>query len=263
MEIPSLDIWEKFDDLSLPSLLTDLSFGVSFFGDLFGNDAHEENYAGSSLVHLHEAASDLHCGLLENKEFLYSESNSLNPKDLEVVVKPKCSTVLLDHSYFQNEDVVRDEEDFKDVVKDEEEFKIKLIEENIGRVGKHLRIRKKKFDCKKKKHTRSILKPKQYHVKYFKRKPKFKNEERHHHNSNERQRREDLRLKFEAVRRKVPDLSGIKKASKLVILEAAAEYCEELFDKVEDLEKEKIIVLHKNKILKNQIRMLSEQKKII
>ena len=88
-------------------------------------------------------------------------------------------------------------------------------------------------------------------------------QERHHHNSNERQRREDLRLKFEAVRRKVPDLSGIKKASKLVILEAAAEYCEELFDKVEDLEKEKIIVLHKNKILKNQIRMLLEQKKII
>ena len=88
-------------------------------------------------------------------------------------------------------------------------------------------------------------------------------QERHHHNSNERQRREDLRLKFEAVRRKVPDLFEIKKASKLVILEAAAEYCEELFEKVEDLKKEKLIMVHKNKILKKQLSMLLKQNKNI
>ena len=113
MEILSIEIWEKFDDLSLPSFSTDLGFGETFFEDLFENDQYGNSFTdcGNSLVHLHEAIADLQCKF-ENEESLYSESNSFNPKDLEVLLQPirdaAVNPVLLDHSYSQDKNILDD-----------------------------------------------------------------------------------------------------------------------------------------------------------
>ena len=69
-----------------------------------------------------------------------------------------------------------------------------------------------------------------------------------------------MKIKFEMLRRKVPCLAENSKSSKFSILESAADYCEELFDKLMHLEEEKSKEEKENKSLKKKLSKLLNQK---
>ena len=65
-----------------------------------------------------------------------------------------------------------------------------------------------------------------------------------------------MKIKFEMLRRKVPCLAENNTSSKFSILETAADYCEELFDKLMYLEEEKSKEEKENKNLKQKLSKL-------
>ena len=65
-----------------------------------------------------------------------------------------------------------------------------------------------------------------------------------------------MKIKFEMLRRKVPCLSENSKSTKFSILESASEYCEELFDKLVNLEEQKSREEKANENLKKQLQNL-------
>ena len=65
-----------------------------------------------------------------------------------------------------------------------------------------------------------------------------------------------MKIKFEMLRRKVPCLAENSKFSEFYILESAADYCEELFDKLMHLEDEKSKEEKENKNLKQKLSKL-------
>jgi Helix-loop-helix DNA-binding domain len=76
------------------------------------------------------------------------------------------------------------------------------------------------------------------------------------HNSLERQRRVDLRLNFDKLRSVVPELCGLEKASKLTILNTAANYCQLLATIEGRLAKERNSESTKHYRLKKRLKSL-------
>ena len=116
MEIPGLDIWEKFEDLSLPPFSPNFSFEETSFDDIFNNSLCEKSVyddGDETLKHLHEAIADLDCSLCNDQlegESLYIKDNLIFSNNLESSFSCddsfRCvnvSTVIIDHPYAQKE----------------------------------------------------------------------------------------------------------------------------------------------------------------
>ena len=116
MEIPGLDIWEKFEDLSLPPFSPNFSFEETSFDDIFNNSLCEKSVyddGDETLKNLHEAIADLDCSLYNDQlegESLYIKDNLIFSNSLESSFSCddsfKCenvSTVIIDHPYAQRE----------------------------------------------------------------------------------------------------------------------------------------------------------------
>jgi hypothetical protein len=73
------------------------------------------------------------------------------------------------------------------------------------------------------------------------------------HNSMERQRRVDLRNNFDQLKDVVPDLVDVEKASKLTILNKAADYCRMLVAQEEKLRREREKELARGQLLKRKL----------
>ena len=90
MEIPSLDIWNKFEDLSLPPFPLNLSFDKTSFDDIFNNSLQDKSFYDVSdddtLKYLHEAIAEPDCSLYniqKEEESLNIENNLILSNDLE------------------------------------------------------------------------------------------------------------------------------------------------------------------------------------
>ena len=79
------------------------------------------------------------------------------------------------------------------------------------------------------------------------------------HNSMERQRRVDLRKNFDMLKICVPELADVEKASKLNILNKAADYCKLLVSLDTKIQKEADKEKQKNAILKKKLEGLMNQ----
>ena len=97
MEIPSLDIWNKFEDLSLPPFPPNLSFDKTSFDDIFNNSLHDKSFYDVSdddtLKYLHEAIAEPDCSLYN----IQKEEESFN--DLESSFSSNDS-FKCEHSYY-------------------------------------------------------------------------------------------------------------------------------------------------------------------
>lgn len=76
------------------------------------------------------------------------------------------------------------------------------------------------------------------------------------HNSMERQRRVDLKNAFDALKTCVPDIAETDRASKLMILDRAADFCQELSRKESALLNEKEKEVKRNQLLQKKLSML-------
>jgi hypothetical protein len=79
------------------------------------------------------------------------------------------------------------------------------------------------------------------------------------HNSMERQRRVDLRKNFDMLKVCVPDLADVEKASKLNILNKAADYCRLLVSLDTKFKKELDKEEQKNAIMRKKLESLCSQ----
>ena len=79
------------------------------------------------------------------------------------------------------------------------------------------------------------------------------------HNSMERQRRVDLRKNFDMLKVCVPDLADVEKASKLNILNKAADYCRHLVSLDTKFKKELDKEEQKNAIMRKKLESLCSQ----
>jgi hypothetical protein len=116
MDIPSLDIWNKFEDLSLPPFSPNLGFEETSFDDIFNNSLHDKSFYDLSdddtPKHLHGAVEEPDCSLYniqKEEESLDIENNLIFSNDLESSLCSndsfKCvneNTVIIDHPYAQN-----------------------------------------------------------------------------------------------------------------------------------------------------------------
>ena len=80
------------------------------------------------------------------------------------------------------------------------------------------------------------------------------------HNSMERQRRVDLKRAFDGLKICVPELAQSDKASKLMILDKAADFCQMLKLKELNLSSEKDRERKKYLLLKKKLQMLEKKK---
>ena len=116
MEIPSLDIWNKFEDLSLPPFSPNLSFEETSFNYIFNNSLQDKSsydVGDDTLKHLNEAGekpdSSLH-NIQQEEASLDIENTLIFSNDLESIFSSDDSfecenvnTVIIDHPYAQRE----------------------------------------------------------------------------------------------------------------------------------------------------------------
>merc|ERR1719474_2585579 len=76
------------------------------------------------------------------------------------------------------------------------------------------------------------------------------------HNSMERQRRVDLKNAFDGLKICVPEIADSDRASKLMILDKAADFCQSLKKKESSLSGEKDKEKRKNTLLRKKLSML-------
>ena len=112
MEIPSLDIWNKFEDLSLQPFSPNLSFEETLFNDIFNNslqDKRSYDVGDDTPKHLNEAGeepeSSLH-NIQQEEASLDIENTLIFSNDLESIFSSDDSfecenvnTVIIDHPY--------------------------------------------------------------------------------------------------------------------------------------------------------------------
>jgi hypothetical protein len=162
MEIPGLDIWEKFEDLSLPPFSPNLNFEETSFDDIFNNSLCEKSVYDDSDETLHEAIADLDCSLYNDQ----LEGESLNIKDDLIFSNSlessfscydsfECenvSTVIIDHPYAQKE---RSNNENHFILNKSED---KLESEPIDKLfsGKHKKSLEKTSKLKQKQRTNAI-----------------------------------------------------------------------------------------------------------
>ena len=79
------------------------------------------------------------------------------------------------------------------------------------------------------------------------------------HNSMERQRRVEQRNHLAYLKKQVPEVADVEKASKLTILRKAMEYCQLLANVDTRVRKERERELNKNAVLKKKLMELSQK----
>eukprot|EP00092_Neocalanus_flemingeri_P060251 GFUD01072197.1.p1 GENE.GFUD01072197.1~~GFUD01072197.1.p1 ORF type:complete len:281 (-),score=71.13 GFUD01072197.1:462-1304(-) len=274
MEILSLDIWGKFEDL-LPPVSPNIvdGFEERLFEDIFNDSVFDKSTCEDetdSLGHLRQAISELNSSLHNDQQDLTFDtdddqifSDSLESSfSFEIVLDDSfecdiANPTLHDHSYSQRGHF----NDDNNTILDENVDNISIMNEHnkedepINTLLTVIRTNKsqdKKEAAPKKPLTRSLLKRQLKYTTNI----SFNFEEREFHNYNERLRREHLKKTFEYLRKRIPLLSGKKKSSKFVILESATEYCKELFDNLVQAQEEKLKEEKENKILKEQLSIL-------
>jgi len=81
------------------------------------------------------------------------------------------------------------------------------------------------------------------------------------HNSMERQRRVDLKNAFDALKMCVPEIADSDRASKLMILDKAAEFCQSLLRKETSLTTEREKEKRRNTLMRRKLTLLKTQSK--
>lgn len=81
------------------------------------------------------------------------------------------------------------------------------------------------------------------------------------HNSMERQRRVDLKNAFDSLKQCVPEIADSDRASKLVILDKAAQFCQTLLRRESNLTTEREKEKRRNALMKKKLTLLRTQSK--
>ena len=132
VEIPGLDIWEKFEDLSLPPFSPNLSFEETSFDDIFSNQLEGESlYIKDNLIFSNSLESSFSC----DDSFRCENVN----------------TVIIDHTYAQKEHYNHKNH----FILNKSEDKLESIPIDKLFSGIHEKSLKKKFKSKKKQKPRT------------------------------------------------------------------------------------------------------------